>query len=845
MTPLLISTILGYLTFGLIRCVSYFTVLCHSEAAKLVHNNTTFVIPLYRLKTIADIVNGKLHGDGALEILNIYTDTRSSRQHSALFIAIKTAKNNGNTFVPQAINQGTKAVLVSTKPKIDCNYILVEDTLDALQMLATHHRNQFTIPIVAITGSNGKTIVKEWLSTLLNDNHTVCKSPKSFNSQMGVPLSVWRLKGDHHTLGIFEAGISHPNKMDNLRRIIQPTIGVFTHLGDSHSANFESIEQKLSEKLQLFANCDTIVCSSYQPEVLSAVKKLGKNTFTWGNDAESNLYVVPSTSNEYTVTYLSKSYQVKLPTTDKATVENSFTSLATALALGEEIEPLITKLAVLPTIDMRLQQVEGAQGNTLILDFYNSDFQSVDIAFDFLKQQNTHKKITVILSDILENNLEPSKLYEEVNSVLQKHNVSQLVGIGKQISNAQSAFDLPSMFYPDTASFLKQHPVYELKDECILLKGARIFEFEKIAERLRKRTHQTCLEINLSRMQQNIDVIKSKVGSQTKVMAMVKALAYGSGDYQIAKLLQKNNIDYLGVAYTDEATQLRASGISTPIMVLNPDLTDLTPYQEDDIQPVIYSFASLEKVIKEDIVIHLEFDTGMRRLGFHKEDIPLLVSKLQTNKSLTVASVFSHLAASDDDSLDDFTQQQISDFNYISTTLENELGTPILKHLANTAAIERLPSATFDMVRMGIGLYGISSLENDVTLQPVGTFKSYISQIKTVPANTGIGYGQHSKTSTDRRIAIVAVGYADGYSRSFSQGKGAFTIHNKHAPIVGNVCMDMSMCDVSHIDCSEGDEVIIFGDNPRVEELAKTIGTISYEILVKVSERVNRVFYQE
>ena len=844
MTPLLIGTELGYLTFGLTRRIFYVAILCHSQAAKLVHNNTTFVISLYRLETIADIVNGKLHGNGDIQIINIYTDTRSSRQHAALFIAIKTPKNNGNTFVPQAVNQGTLAVLVSDKPKIRCNYILVENTLEALQKLAKHHRNQFNIPVLAIAGSNGKTIVKEWVSTLLNEKHVVCKSPKSYNSQIGVPLSLWKLR-TNHTVGVFEAGISESNEMDNLSEMIQPTIGVFTHLGDSHSAHFNSIEQKLHEKLKLFAYCDTIVCSTHQLEVISAIEKLNKKTFTWGNDSVCDLYVAKSTAGEYILTYLDRNYALKLNNSDKATVENTFTSIATALALGLEIEPIIKRVNQLPTIDMRLQQVEGIQGNTLILDYYNSDFQSIDIAFDFLKQQNTHENITVILSDILESNLEASQLYNDVNTALLKHNVSQLIGIGKEISNAHDTFELPSTFYPDVASFLKKHSLYELKEECILLKGARKYAFGKIAEKLRKRTHQTCLEINLSKMQHNIDTIKLKVGNDTKIMAMVKALAYGSGDFQIAKLLEKNKIDYLGVAYTDEATQLRASGISLPIMVLNPDLTDITPYIEDDIQPVIYSFASLAKVAAEDIAIHLEFDTGMRRLGFQKKEIPLLVSKLKESPNLKIASIFSHLAGADDITLDAFSAQQIADFEHISSTVEIQLNIKTLKHLANTAAIERLPSASFDMVRMGIGLYGITTLEENDVLRPVGTFKSYISQIKTVPANAGVGYGQHSKSNTERQIAIVAVGYADGYSRSFSQGHGSFLINEKQAPIVGNVCMDMTMCDVTSIVCEEGDEVIIFGENPRVSELAKQIGTIPYEILTNVSERVNRVFYQE
>lgn len=804
----------------------------------------TFVFSLYTLAQIADIVSGKLRGNASLEISNMYADTRKSLKQAALFVALKTSKTNGNSFVGTAIHQGASAVLVSEVPKVECDYILVDDTLKALQYLAQYHRTQHTIPVVAITGSNGKTIVKEWLSTLLNDTEIVCKSPKSYNSQIGVPLSLWQLNSSH-TIGIFEAGISQPSEMDHLREMIQPTIGVFTHLGDSHAANFESIEQKLAEKLKLFSSCEAIVCSTHQRNVYDAIKQLNKPMFTWGSDVSCNVHVISDLSGDYIVTYQGNSYNIRLANSDKASVENAFTSLSAALVLGGDIEVLLTKINNLPSIDMRLQQIEGIQGNTLIFDFYNSDFQSLDIAFDFLKQQNTHENITVILSDILESNLDTESLYKKVNKALHKYGVHKLIGIGPKISHAHQVFDLHAYFYPDTAAFLKRHAIYELKNECILLKGASIFQFEQIGERLRKRTHQTCLEINLSNMQHNLNAIKTRVGTQTKVMAMVKALAYGSGDYQIAKLLEKNNIDYLGVAYTDEATQLRAAGISIPIMVLNPDLTDLTPYVEQDIQPVIYSFTSLAKVAQRPIKIHLEIDTGMRRLGFQRNDVSPLIDKLKTDTSLQIASIFSHLAVADDPQQDDFTQQQLSDFEHISNNIERQLGISVIKHIANTAAIERLPHARFDMVRMGIGLYGISSVHQDTPLLPVSTFKSYISQIKSVPAGAGVGYGQWSKSTKERKIAVIAVGYADGYSRRFSQGKGAFLINEKFASVVGNVCMDMTMCDVTDIPCAEGDEVIIFGTNPHVSELARQLDTIPYEILTNVSERVNRMYYQE
>ncbi|MGB0849778.1 MAG: bifunctional UDP-N-acetylmuramoyl-tripeptide:D-alanyl-D-alanine ligase/alanine racemase, partial [Bacteroidia bacterium] len=760
------------------------------------------------------------------------------------FVAIVTDKNNGHNYIEAALKQGSRAILVSQKPTVECDYILVPDTLVALQTLATHHRKKYTIPTIAITGSNGKTIVKEWVSNLLSYEFNVCKSPKSYNSQIGVPLSVWQLK-DSHEIGVFEAGISQPNEMANIASVLVPTIGVFTHLGDSHSSNFESNTQKLDEKLKLFHTCETIVCSSNQNEVFSALRRLNKKLFVWGSNVSCDLHITRSSSGEYIVTYKGESHLVSLSKNDKASVENTFMALATAIAAGSNIDKLIDKLNLLPQIDMRLQEIEGVQGNQLIVDYYNSDFQSVSIATDFMLQQKTNDEVTVVLSDILESKIDDYKLYSKLNSVLEKSSISTLIGIGEKISNNRDTFTMDTAFYPSTEDFLKQYPLHELKHQTILIKGARKFEFEKIAERLRKRTHQTSLEVNLSRLQNNLNLIQSKVGKNTKIVAMVKALAYGSGGYQIAKLLENNNIDYLGVAYTDEATQLRSSGITTPIMVLNPDFTDLTPYLEHNIQPVVYSFDSLEKVRGHQVKIHLEFDTGMHRLGFTQNDIGTLIETLQNQNDTEVVSVFSHLAGSDEKSLDEESHKQIQKFSQICDKLSSTLQTNFIRHIANTAAIERLPSAIFDMVRLGIGLYGISSLKGESELLPVGTFKSYISQIKTVNANEGVGYGFHSKADHKRQIAVVAVGYADGFSRSFSQGVGSFYINGKKAPIVGNVCMDMTMCDVTDISCIEGDEVTIFGDTPRVEELAKNIDTIPYEILANVSARVNRVYFQE
>lgn len=799
---------------------------------------------MYSLGQIANVVGGKLNGDSHLMIQNIYTDTRKTIQENSLFVAIATSINNGHYYLENAKKQGAVAVVVSTELNVDIPYILVEDTLVALQELATFHRKNHTLKTIAVTGSNGKTIVKEWIASLMSTTHKVCKSPKSYNSQIGVPLSVWRLR-EEHTLGVFEAGISKPGEMVKLARIIQPSIGVFTYLGDAHAANFESQEQKLEEKLKLFDSCDVVVLPSNQREALSGLKDKNKRLFTWGSEVSCDLHVMPSLSGAFTLTYESKSYPLKLRHRDVASLENTFNAISAGIVLGENIDSLLERVPGLPLLDMRLQEVAGVSNNQLVVDYYNSDYQSILIALDFLKQQKLKPSTTVILSDILESDLGEIELYTKLNKLLVSSGVSKLIGIGPKLMVNQGLFLESSVFYKNTSDFLQRHPIYQLKNQNILIKGARKFAFEKIAERLKLKTHQTSLEVNLSRLKWNLDHVKQSLGRDTRVMAMVKALGYGSGGYQIAKLLENNKVDYLGVAYTDEATELRHTGITLPIMVLNPDLKDLTPYVEHNIQPVIYSFSSLNSIANERIKIHIEFDTGMHRLGFNPEDVTQLVNELESKPNVEVVSVFSHLAASDDVSMDHFTENQIKKFEKITDLLQAKLKDPFIKHLSNTSGILRHPNAQYDMVRLGIGLYGISAADDKSNLQPVSTFKSYISQIRNVKAGDGIGYGQHSKSDTDRKIAVVAVGYADGYSRAFIQGKGFFMIQGKKAFVTGNVCMDMTMCDVTDIECKEGDEVVIFGDEPRVELLAKNIGTISYEVLSNVSERVSRVYYQE
>ncbi len=800
---------------------------------------------MYTLSEIAQIVNGQLFADVDSEIQHLSIDTRKIQDpQSTLFFALRTDKSSGFLFIENAINQGVAAVVVDQAPSTECAYILVDNSLGALQKLAEYQRAQFQHDVIAVTGSNGKTIVKEWISYLLDEEYSICKSPKSYNSQVGVPLSVWPLSSAY-SLGVFEAGISKPGEMARLQEILRPTVGVFTHLGDAHDINFSNRTEKLREKFILFKDCNHLVLSKKNKEVLDQATMLDAKLFVWGKDDDCDLKYSLKSNGELDLTYQESSYSLSLNYNDLASVENAVSSIAVCIVLGANLSALKNRIQQLPAIDMRLQQVDGINNNQLILDYYNSDFQSIVIALDFLKQQDNKTGKVVILSDILQSHLTDEELCFRLNQVLESHNIAQFIGVGNNLLKQSHQFAIPSEFYSSTQEFLQAYPLHQLNNKTILLKGARSFQFEEIAERMRQKTHQTVLEVNLTRLQHNLNTIKSKIGNSTKLMAMVKALSYGSGGFQIAKLLEFNKIDFLGVAYTDEATGLRNAGIATPLVVLNPDLTNLDPYLSQNIQPVIYSFESLHRLGNSSIKIHIEFDTGMHRLGFTSNDLDQLIEYLNQNSKLEVVSVFSHLASADDESQNMFTEKQIVDFQRLTDVLRDKTSGSFIRHISNTAGIERFPNAHFDMVRLGVGLYGVSSLRERGSLLPVSTFKSYITQIKEVPAGDGIGYGQHDKADYNRKIAVIAVGYADGFNRKFSRGVGSFEINGKRAPVVGNVCMDMTMCDVTDIDCDAGDSAIIFGDNLRVEELATQIETIPYEILTNVSERVNRVFYQE
>ena len=793
-------------------------------------------------------------------IKNLFYDSRKIQNPGGgLFFAIQTRRSDGHLYLKELAEAGISAAVVSKAPVgIEIEYILVDDTLGALQKLASFHRQQMDIPVIGITGSNGKTIVKEWISKICGEHFDVVKSPKSYNSQIGVALSLWQMEAKH-TLGVFEAGISRPGEMDNLRAMIHPNIGVFTHLGAAHDANFSSDAQKLEEKLKLFSDCEIVIAPGDDASVASAIQSKNMTSFFWGRSDHCDLQIIKTQSTpEGTVLDLKvqgKAEQMTIPFRDQASINNCLSAISAALVLKLSFEKIQKAVNTLQAVDMRLQQVPGINGNTLILDHYNSDIESLGQALEFVNQQGADTNRCLILSDIPESPLSDEEISKRVVQYCKDFGIDIFIGIGTQFMAYRSLFEtLDASFYTETEEFLNQYPIYTLTNHHILIKGARRFAFESISDHLSAKVHQTVLEVNMSRLQDNLRIHEEILPKGHKLMVMVKAFAYGVGGAQVAKLLEFNKVDYLGVAYMDEGIDLREAGIRTPIMVMNPDMTKASLMSEYNLEPAIFSFAQLKSLsdsLYADLKVHLEFNTGMNRLGFNVDDLDDLLTTLDKESRIQIASVFSHFAAADESEKDEFTLSQIDTFNRICSAVKSHFGDHILFHISNSPGIQRFEHRDHvlehtNMARLGIGLYGLSSDPNlKPKLQNAVSFKSYIAQIRNVKAGEGIGYGLHDKSDIDRRVAVVAVGYADGYSRGFSRGVGKFLIKGKEAKILGNVCMDMCMCDVTDIDCKEGDEVIIFGDKPGIEDLANWIHTIPYEILSSVSQRVNRVFYQE
>jgi len=815
------------------------------------------------------------HEDAVIEELAI--DSRNMEQpDNALFIALKTNLRDGHNYVQHAWQKGVRNFLVSQNVDVtqlpESNIILVKDTLAALQQIAACHRKQFDIPVIGITGSNGKTVVKEWLYQLLSNHYNIIRSPKSYNSQVGVPLSVWLMKEDQQ-MAIFEAGISQPGEMEKLERIIHPSIGLFTNIGEAHSESFMNARQKVNEKLILFRHAKRLVYCLDHVQVNECIVqyinhlKGGRgdeslHLFTWSQkqDADLKITSIEKTGSKTSINalYNGKEINITIPFSDDASVENAIHCWCIMLLLHISNEDIHGQMSQLQQVSMRLELKHGINDCTVINDAYNSDLTSLQLALNYLDQQKQHNHHTVIMSDILQIGKRDLDLYDEVATSISRRNIQRFIGIGPALYKNKASFrkykKLRSIFFKSTDHFLKNFHLLTFDKEAILLKGARTFAFEKIGLLLEQQVHQTVLSIDLSALTHNLNVFRTELSPGVKTMAMVKAFAYGSGSYEIANLLQYAGVDYLTVAYTDEGIGLRKAGIKMPIMVMSPDDTSFDRMIAWQLEPELFSFRSLaafthiaEALHAENYPVHIKLDTGMHRLGFNPADIDELVLKIKENTAIHIASIFSHLAASSQPEQDDFTAQQGVLFEEMSSQIIRTLPYKPLRHITNSAGIVRHKYLQYDMVRLGIGLYGVDSTPSiQNKLRQISTLKTNIAQVRDVPAGDSIGYGHNTIAYEPMRIATLCIGYADGYPRSLGHSKAHVLIHGKPAKTIGSICMDMCIVDITHIpEAKEGDSAIVFGPELPVTELAKWAGTISYEIMTSISQRVKRVYVNE
>ena len=818
---------------------------------------------MYQIRKIAEIVDGSFLKKKiiASSIEHLLFDSRQINFPStSLFFAIQGERRDGHDFIENLYKKGVRNFIVEKKIKRRsyplANFILVKKSIPALQLLGQFHRQQFSLKTIGITGSNGKTIVKEWLLQFLQEDYQVVANPKSYNSQIGVPLSVWQIQKEHN-IGIFEAGISKKNEMEFLEKIIQPEIGIFTNIGDAHNEGFKDIEEKIEEKLKLFKKCKTIVYCKDDARVDHRMQVLGKQKlFDWSRKGKAKLQIKSTTKkNHQTIIkgiFNQKEIVITIPFTDEAYIENAIQCWAILLFLKKKNTWIAKKIQQLQAIPMRLEIKKGVNNCIVINDSYNADLTSLKIALNHLEQQGNVNQRTLILSDILQAGKQEKDLYQTIANLIEDKKISKVLGVGKRVFSLKKYLNkkIETHFFKTTLDFLKQTSTADFKNENILLKGARPFTFEKIADRLSRKNHKTVLEINLEALVHNLKVYNSFLKPKTKLIAMVKADAYGSGSVEVAKVLEFQKVDYLAVAYADEGVELRKAGIQLPILVLNPEEAIFDILEEYNLEPEIYSIELLEKFVQhfsnknQKILIHLKMDTGMRRLGFEEKDVSNLISILKKNPQAKVQSIFSHLVGSEAGEHDVFTKNQIARYKKMYSKISHALKYKPLQHILNSSGINRFPQHQMDMVRLGIGLYGIdSSQEIQNQLQKVHTLKATISQIKNIAPNETIGYSRKGKAKKSMRIATISIGYADGLMRAAGNEKFSVLIQGKLAKIIGNICMDMCMVDVTKIpEAAVGDEVIIFGKNPTVEELAKTMGTIPYEIFPIISQRVKRVY---
>jgi alanine racemase len=767
-----------------------------------------------------------------------------------LFFAIKGERNDGHDYLLSLYNAGVRQFVVErpigeSNVFEGANIILVPSSVQALQSIASFHRSQFSFPIVGITGSNGKTIVKEWLYQILSRDKAVAKNPGSYNSQVGVPLSVWQLRS-HHQMGIFEAGVSRMGEMKNLEAIIRPTIGIFTNIGSAHSEGFPDLKSKILEKLALFKRADVLIYCTDHDKLHDVISRSGIRTFTWGTKGDPDV-LVTITGTLCDISYRREHFSLQLYSTDRASQENSLHCVALMLTLHFPFVEIQERLRELRSIPMRMELKEGINQCQVIDDTYNNDLGGLEIALQFLNHQHQKKKKRVILSDILESGLGPEDLTRRISSLIHQNNVQFFVGIGSVLNQFKEFFPPSSKFYSTTDEFLKTFDFDELDGELVLVKGARSFAFEKIIQRIQRKVHGTVMEIDLDSVIHNLNYFKSLLNPGTRIMVMVKAFGYGSGSIEIANLLQYHKVNYLGVAYADEGVELRKNNIRIPIMVMNPSDDVFETLVNYDLEPEVYSIRIFNALVKflngRSCRIHLKLDTGMHRLGFVDEEINEVIEILKSNRHISVASIFSHLAGADESTHDNFSESQFNVFISLAEKITGAIGYKPLYHILNSPGILRLPKYQLDMVRLGIGLYGVDPTSDGFDqLRPVATLKTLISQIKHIKKGESIGYGRRGIAEKDSIIATIAIGYADGFSRAFSRGVGEVLVRGRRARVIGNVCMDMTMIDVTGMNVTEGDEVILFGKEFPIQEVAAKINTIPYEILTNTSERVKRVF---
>lgn len=820
----------------------------------------------YTISGIAEMLGLPVPAYPLYTISVLLTDSRSlTYPAESLFFALRTPNNDGHRYIRELIDRGVRNFVVEKVPDglagmVDTNFLVVADVREALHRIARSHRGRFDLPVIGITGSRGKTTLKEWLYRLLQPGLRIVRSPRSYNSQIGVPLSVWEVNRESE-LGIFEAGISMPGEMDALREIIRPTIGVLTNIGPEHADGFASRREKCDEKLKLFTGCDTLIYRIDDADVNASLEASGitARRLGWSSSDPAAPVKVSieecEASTAVTVAFDGKSSRAVIPFTDTASVENAVAAQIVLMLLGVDAGDIAARMAALTPVGTRLNVIEGVNNCMLIFDAYTGDYHSLSPALDFMQRRVTaDRRSTLILSDVMHETMTPENLYSNISHLIKQKGIHRFIGIGEEISAHNRFFSGNVRFYRSTDEFLAAVTPEDFHDELILIKGADRFNFNRLSDILEARQHETVLEVNLDAIVHNFNNFRSRIKPTTGIVAMVKASGYGAGSYELAKTLQSQGAAYLAVAVADEGMDLRKAGITMPIMVLNPKVVNYTTLFSHNLEPEIYSFDILDEIVREgarhgvrNYPVHIKLDTGMHRLGFLEGDMPRLIEVLKAQDVISPRSVFSHLAAADSPEMDDYTGQQFEIFSRCCDTLQAGFSHHILRHILNSTGITRFPEYQYDMVRLGICLYGIPTLpdRSQGDLQPVSTLRTVIIAIKEWEAGTTIGYNRRGVLCRRSRIATIPIGYADGLNRHLGNGHATVLVNGHRCPTVGNICMDICMIDVTGVDCGVGDEVEVFGRGISVMELADTLGTIPYEVLTSVASRVKRVYYRE